>query len=80
MKQPTPVRDRLLDILRQEHRDAGISTAEIAVRLNRTTVATKTMLGRLRMYGIVVKLTNNSSTLPHELNRWKLPDDRPSQA
>jgi predicted transcriptional regulator len=72
MSRQSPVRDRLLDLLRQHHRDAGITTAEIATRMNRSTVAMSTMLGRLRMYGIVVKTTDN--TLPHELNRWSLPE------
>jgi len=73
--QPSPVRDALLRLLAQAP-DIGITTAELAVRMGRSTESMNTMLCRLRMYGHVRKLTVRNASAPfppHELNRWALP-------
>lgn len=71
---PAPVRDRLLLILRQHHRDAGMTTAELAERMGRTTAAVNAYLCKASQYGYVQKISERASgPRPHELNRWKLP-------
>lgn len=71
---PAPERERILALLRVEHREAGVTTAEIAARLGRDVASTHTYLGRLCAYGFVRKMSERpGGHLPHELNRWKLP-------
>jgi hypothetical protein len=74
--QPSPVRDALLQLLRQHGGDTGITTGEIAVRMGRTTESINGALCRMATYGYVRKLTKRNASAPappHELNRWSLP-------
>jgi predicted transcriptional regulator len=75
---PAPVRDQLLGLLRQHHREAGVTTAELAEHMGRTTANINSYLCKLSQYGVVLKIPErkDSGPRPHELNRWRLPDAR----
>ena len=74
---PAPVRDALLQLLRQHHREAGMTTVELAERMGRSTAAVNAYLSKAAQYGYVVKISERAAgPRPHELNRWRLPDDR----
>jgi predicted transcriptional regulator len=72
---PAPVRDRLLHLLRQANTDAGLCTAELAVRMGRRTADVNAYLCKLAAYGLVRKIPeqHRGPLRPHELNRWRLP-------
>jgi predicted transcriptional regulator len=74
-QRPAPVRDALLHLLRQHHREAGMTTVELAERMGRTTAAVNSDLCKLSQYGLVRKISErNGGPRPHELNRWRLPE------
>jgi DNA-binding IclR family transcriptional regulator len=66
------VRDRLLQLLREHHCDDGMTTAELAERMGRSTADVNAYLCKLAMYGYVHKISGhtNRDPRPHELNRW----------
>jgi DNA-binding IclR family transcriptional regulator len=72
---PAPVRDRLLHLLRQANPDAGLCSAELAVRMGRSTASVNGYLCKMAAYGWVRKIPeqHRGSPCPQELNRWKLP-------
>jgi predicted transcriptional regulator len=73
-RRPSPVRDRLLHLLRQEHRDEGMTTAEIAERMGRSTESMNTTLCKMAIYGYVHRIPERrDGRRAHELNRWTLP-------
>lgn len=74
-QRPAPVRDQILLILRQDDHEDGMTTAELAERMGRTTAAVNSYLCKLSQYGVVWKIPEHKDRgpRPHELNRWKLP-------
>jgi DNA-binding IclR family transcriptional regulator len=70
---PAPVVDRLLDMLAIDGDGPGLTTADLAARMGKSTTAISAKLGRMRAYGYVSKTPeHNNGRHPHELNRWKL--------
>jgi DNA-binding transcriptional regulator LsrR (DeoR family) len=77
ISRPAPVRDALLHLLRRHPRDIGMTTAEIAVAMGRSTANINSYLSKACQYGYVVKISQRTAgPRPHELNRWRLPELR----
>lgn len=75
-QRPAPVRDRLLLLLHEHDQADGVTTAELAEHMGRSTAAVNSYLCKLSQYGVVWKIPERKdrSPRPHELNRWKLPE------
>jgi hypothetical protein len=63
----SPVHDKLIGLLRQSPQ--GLTTAELAEKMGKTTKAMTSMLSRARLWGKVQKVDQSM----HELHRWRLP-------
>lgn len=73
-QRPAPRRDQLLQILQTAPANVGLTTVELAVRMNRSTKYMASQLDRMRAYGYVHKISPvPSSSL---LNRWTLRERR----
>jgi Mn-dependent DtxR family transcriptional regulator len=72
---PAPTVDALIALLKQDTTGIGVTTAELAERMNKSTVTISAALGRMRAYGYVSKSpANNNGRFPQELVRWKVRD------
>jgi hypothetical protein len=73
-RKPAPTVDALLEILASDTEGVGLTTADLAERMGKSTVAIGAKLGRMRAYGYVSKTPEHSSGghFPHQLNRWVL--------
>jgi len=76
LMRPAPTRDRLLQILQTAPADVGLTTVEVATRMDQSTKYIASQLGRMRAYGYVRKITPGPSPSPHELNRWVVRERR----
>jgi O6-methylguanine-DNA--protein-cysteine methyltransferase len=74
-QRPAPTRDRLLRILQTAPAGVGLTTAEVATRMDQSTKYIASQLGRMRTYGYVHKISPPTPS-PHELNRWTLRERR----
>jgi predicted transcriptional regulator len=72
---PAPTVDALLALLKQDTTGIGMTTAELAQRMNKRITTISAALGRMRMYGFITKIPeNNNGRHPQELVRWKVRD------
>jgi predicted transcriptional regulator len=70
-----PTVDALLALLKQDTTGIGVTTAELAQCLNKSSISVAAALGRMRAYGLIVKSpANNNGRFPQELVRWKVRD------
>jgi len=72
---PSPKRDQLLQILQTAPANVGLTTVEVAARMNQSTKYIASQLGRMQAYGYVHKISPvpGPSSL---LNRWTLRERR----
>lgn len=63
MNGESPVRDKLIGLLRQSPQ--GLTTIELAEKMGKNPKAMGMTLSRAKAYGVVQKV--------HELHRWRLP-------
>lgn len=72
-RRPAPVVDALLALLQQDTLGLGITTTELANRMNKSTATIASKLGRMRAYGLVSKNPENrNGRHPLELIRWRI--------
>jgi hypothetical protein len=77
---PAPVVDALLALLKQDTTGIGVTTAELAQRMGKSTVGISAKLSRMRAYGYVSRTPGplarqpSGHPYPHEKVRWKVRD------
>jgi hypothetical protein len=70
---PAPTVDALLALLKRDTTGIGVTTAELAQHLGKSTVSVASKLSRMRAYGLVGKSpANNNGRFPQELVRWTI--------
>lgn len=74
---PAPVVDALLALLKQDTTGIGVTTAELAARMNKSTSSVSAKLSRMRAYGLVTKTPENADCRhPQKPVRWRARERR----